>query len=161
MTSSMQRSVKLQDRASFFSFLLRSPCMKSASYKKSTSTQRLRALHLTRNKTFFLRFWYLILELFLQCGIFDFSFHSKTELTIETYGILFLYRKCQKNWINFHHKWVKPLLLGPFWFVSMFYSLFIFCVFWWLMVYILFLSVFIWFLLIFLTDGDRTWLVDV
>jgi len=36
-TSSIQRNVKLKDRDSFFSFFLRSPCMKSVSYEKGTS----------------------------------------------------------------------------------------------------------------------------
>ena len=39
-TSSIQRNVKLKDRDSFFSFFLRSPCMKSVSYEKKNKSAR-------------------------------------------------------------------------------------------------------------------------
>ena len=103
---------------------------------------------------FFLRFLYLILEFFLQCGIFCFSFHSKTELSIETYGILFLYRKVKRTGLTSIITGLNRFCWDHFGFFLCLYSLFIFCVFWWLMVYILFLSVFIWFLLIFF---NRWW----
>jgi len=39
-TSSIYRNVKLKDRDSFFSFLLRRPCMKSDSYQERNKSAR-------------------------------------------------------------------------------------------------------------------------